>query len=256
MSAHATVKLDMSAPHLAMTMILGNLKKIGVDENDTVLICCDYLKSWRKEYAPEYKANREEARKKSPVDFETIFQEFNLLLDNVERGTNWNVLKVPNTEADDIMAVASRYYKNKEVILLTADSDMEQLWEYDNVKIFSPHRLLKRYKIKPKNFNPYNLIAKKIRKEIADNLVSNIENEEDYDNRELCVNLLELPEWVENKIIEKLDKVEQKFEYDSSYLPGKIVQERYNGLCQNKSQVITYEQCVKKVERKNRRKKK
>jgi len=237
-------------------MILGNLKKIGVNKEDIVLVCCDYLKSWRKEYVPEYKANRDEARKKSSVDFDTVFQEFNLLLDKVERGTNWNVIKSPNLEADDIMAVASRYYKDKEVILLTADSDMEQLWEYDNVKIFSPHRLLKRYKIKPENFNPYKIIAKKIRKEIADNIVTNIETEEDYDNRELCVNLLHLPEWVEAKIIEKLNNVETKTEYNSAYLPGGVVQERYDGLHTNKSQIITYEQCVKKVERKNRRKKK
>ena len=154
------------------------------------------------------------------------------------------------------MAVATRYYKNNEVILLTADSDMEQLWEYDNVKIFSPHRLLKRYKIKPKNFNPYKLIAKKIRKEIADNLITNIKNEEDYDNREICVNLLKLPDWVEEKIKAKLCSVQAKFENDSSYLPGHIVQERYDTLYENKSQIITYEQCVKKVEKKKRRKKK
>ena len=112
MSAHASITNGVQAPYLAMIMILGNLKKIGVNKEDIILVCCDYLKSWRKEYVPEYKANREEARKKSPVDFDTVFQEFNLLLDDVERGTNWNVIKTPNCLSGNARITTPDGYKH------------------------------------------------------------------------------------------------------------------------------------------------
>lgn len=251
MSANASLKMPMEATYTAMTMILGNLKRIGLDPDDDVLVCCDYGSSWRKEYEKEYKGDRKQKRKESKVDYDKIFKDFNELLEQVDKGTDWHILKEWTFEADDWMAVASRFYKDKEVILLTADSDLEQMWYYDNVKIFSPHRLLKRYKVKPINFNVYTLIAKKIKKETADNLISPILNEQDYENRMKCINLIELPEKIENKIKERLNVLEPK-ELDPKALRGRTIRQRYGELYNDKSKILTYETCVAKVERKKR----
>jgi len=253
MSAFASLRLSTPASYTAMSMILANLKRIGVDRDDLVLICCDYLSSWRKEYETKYKEDRAEKRAKSPVDFDNIFKEFNWMLEQIEEGTNWHVLKAEHLEADDWMAGICRFYKDKEIILLTSDNDLEQCWTYCNVKIFSPHRKMKRYKIRPTNFNVYNIIAKKIYKESTDNLTHPILSQEDYKKRMKIINLLELPDWVENIIKETLTKLEIKTKF-SDRLPYKTINDRYQELYNDKSKVLTYDDTIKKLERKNKRK--
>ena len=105
----------------------------------------------------------------------------------LEITTNWHFIAISHLEADDIMAVASRYYgeTNTPVVLVTSDSDMEQCWDYENVKIFSPKS--KKWKVKPPKFNSNLFLAKKVEKERSDNLISPILTEEDYNNRMLCV---------------------------------------------------------------------
>jgi len=252
MSAFASLHLSTPATYTAMSMILGNLKRIGVDKDDLILVCCDYLGSWRKEYEVKYKGDRAEKRAKSPVDFDRIFKEFNWMLEQIEEGTNWHILKAEHLEADDWMAGICRYYKDREIILLTSDSDLEQCWEYKNVKIFSPHRKMKRYKIRPTNFNVYNIIAKKIYKETADNLTHPVLSQEDYDKRMKIVNLLELPDWVENIIKGTLSNIKPKTEY-TNRLPYNTINVRYQELYNDKSKVLTYEDTLKKLERKKKR---
>jgi len=255
MATYASTRMSMQATYMAMTMILGNLKKIGVDPCDEVIIACDYKGSWRKDYIPQAKADRQAVKDKSGIDWDKIYSEFNELLEKVGVSTNWNIVKIPHIECDDIMAVCCRYYKDKEVVLLTSDSDLEQCWNYDNVKIFSPHRLKKSYKIKPKNFNICKVIAKLVATKGHNNLNINLENEEDYATKELCVTLMTLPKWVEDKIKEELDKLQPKSDNIDEF-PFNGLKERYGSLYNNKDNVITYEKCVAKEERKTAKKKK
>lgn len=230
-------------------MIIGDLKKVGVNKEDTVIIAVDYhgedYSSWRKALLPCYKGGR------TPLQ-QTTYDKANELLKLIDRTTNFNIVIGEHLEADDSMAAASRYYKDKEVILLTADSDMEQCLIYPNVKIFSPHRLMKRYKIKPKNFNVHSFIAKKIRKEIADNIVSPILNKEDYKKREQIVSLIKLPEWVEEMVIRELETMEKK-EKRIELMPYRKIRERFTQIYDS-DKIITYEKSVKIME--NRAKKK
>jgi hypothetical protein len=150
------------------------------------------------------------------------------------------------------MAVASRYYKDLEIILVTYDSDLEQMWEYENVKIFSPKT--KRYKIKKPKFNVYQFLSKKIEKETADNLTNPILNKQDYENRLKCVNLLELPEEIENKIKKELENITPK-EEEIELLPFKTIRERFPEIY-SKDKIETYEKSVNYYEKKEKRKRK
>lgn len=257
MATHTAFKMPgrMQPTYLAMTMILGNLKRIGVEPCDEVIIACDHLSSWRKQYIPQAKADRQEIRDKSGINWTEIYEQFNTLLEQVKQSTNWNVVQVPHIEADDIMSTCCRYYNDKEVILLTMDGDLELCFHYSNVKIFSPHRQMKRYKIRPKNFNVYKAIARMVTTKGHNNLDIPIENEDDYAIKEMCVNLIKLPEWVENKIKDELVKLKTKTD-DIGNFPFNSLKERYGSLYNSKKDIITYAQCVAKEERKQKKKKK
>ena len=149
--------------YTALNMILSCLIKIGLDTSDKVIVACDGRGNWRKDYEAQYKANRKEYRESfDDIDWNDMWSKFNVLLEKVNESTNWYVIKIDKIEADDIASVCSRYFKDREIILVSYDKDWELLWEYDNVKIFS--QLLKfnglkgAYKVKPSNFNAYKLL--------------------------------------------------------------------------------------------------
>jgi hypothetical protein len=131
---------------------------------------------------------------------------------------------------------------------------MEQLCLYNNVKVFSPLIKVKGkkggYKIVK---NPYGVLAKKIGKEQADNLISPIENEQDYEKRQTVVSLLELPEWVENTAKNKFSAL-SKADYNPDYFPFQSLKSKFSNLYNDKSQIVTYQECLEAKEKKKKRK--
>ncbi len=247
------------ATYTACVMLLSYLRKIGVNESDTIIIAVDARNCWRKDYEKTYKGNRSEQREKSGLNWDELFKDFDNLLIQLDKATDFHIIKVDRTEADDVMAIGCRYFSNKEVVLCTFDSDLEQCWHYENVKIFSPKVKYKStkgaYKVKPDNFNAQLLIAKKINKEVSDNLINPILNEEDYENRLLCVNLLTLPKFVEQPIIEILEGLPLKGQ-DYQWLPFQnSIRPQFESLYANKSKVLTYEACKIQSEKKKAKKK-
>jgi len=115
-----------------------------------------------------------------------------------------------------------RYFKDNILIIVSTDSDYEQLAEYKNVKLFSPKS--KNYKIVK---NPTAILAKKIQKETADNLITKIVTEEDYKKREMIVNLLRLPEEIENKVIQELSNIKVNDNFDPTKIPFGEMRRRY-----------------------------
>ena len=246
--------------YTACIMMLSYLRKIGVDESDTVIIAVDGRNSWRKDYEKEYKGNRNDQRTKSGLDWDNLYKQFNELLENIEKATDFHIIEIERMEADDIMAVGAKYFTNKEVIIISFDSDLEQCWDYPNVKIFSPKIKYKgtkgAYKIRPEKFNVDLLIAKKINKETADNLVNEILSEEDYENRMLCVNLLTLPKFVEEPILERLKNLPIKGQDLQHIFFQTSIRPKFEVLYTDHSKIIKYADCVKYQEKKELRKKK
>ena len=227
-------------------MILANLLKVGVNEEDIIMIACDEGHSWRKDYDVQYKAGRKEAREKhTDINWIEMFEAMNRLIIQLDISTTWHIVKSPSLEADDWQAVATKYYKDNEVVLITFDADMEQLLVRPNVKIFSPKS--KKYKF---NLNPYKTLAQKTNKEAVDGLTNPVLNEEDYDRRILIVSLLELPEFVETPIINKFKNLEPKTGVDFDEFPFNSLREKYLNLYKDKSKLVTIEQSMKKKRKK------
>jgi len=239
-----------------MASLISALRRIGITEEDRILIAVDSkYGNWRKDIEKKYKANRKEFRdKQRDIDWGKQFKDFNRLLVTLKYNTPFEVVALRKLEADDIIAVACRYYKDYDIVIVSADSDFEQLWIYENVNLFSPLIKIKGgkggYKIRHKN--PYALLAKKIRKETADNLVSEVSNEQEYEERKMLVSLIELPDWVENKVLNKLPELTFDTPFNYQSLPfrnsiGKRIEYIYNH-----DKVVTYEDSLKRFEKKRR----
>jgi len=263
--SHTAIYSRQSAisTYIALTMLFGALKKIGLNKCDIVIIACDGRGNWRKDFSKDYKGDREKKKEATGIDFKAEYQKMNELLENLEISTPFHIIKLPTIEADDIMAVASKNFKEYEKILVSYDKDLLQLLVYDNVKIFSNHPTLKNYPYKILHSNrekekqkAYGLLNKKIYKEESDNLKSENITESEDENRELIVNLLDLPDFIVKPIEKELKIAVNSYkEFDIDYLWYPKLIKRYHESF-SKTNVITYEKClnrIKKKENKRRR---
>lgn len=230
------------------------LKKVGITRDDLIILAGDGRSSWRKAFLPEYKATRKELRaKQTHINWDDAYSKVSNMEEQLDQSTNWTFIKLNkifnfadliltdegkkfsienneikydkefSIEADDIQAVACRYFKDREIILVTIDEDLDQLMYYDNVKVFNPNI---KYKKSKKGF--YKIIAefkeenkdkalqilnKKIKSgDISDNIIVDKENDTEYlaEIRKLIISLLTLPSFVEEPIIKALDYMENK----------------------------------------------
>ena len=215
--------------YTSMAMMISCLKELNATLDDIIIIAID-SRSWRKDVDVQYKANRKEKREESDIDWEHWFKEYGKLRENIAQNTPFHVLQADKMEADDIIAVACRHYKERECIIISTDSDYEQLCCLPNVKCFSS---------KSKKFkevkNPYKLLAKKIEQERTDNLLSPVLTEEDYNRRKMLVDLTTLPDFVETACKNLLDKADNNAimnvrEFDFSRLRFPSLHERIKNL--------------------------
>ncbi len=242
--------------------LLTTLKKIGVNEDDVIVVAGEG-KSFRKDYYSPYKAQRQGLRDKDTyVDWSEQFKALNKLHDQLKESTDWKFVRVAQgLEADDVIAIGCRYFKDREVIVVTGDKDLYQLDYYLNVSMYTLNQKTHGSKgayIEVKN--PLKIIADKARLgDLADNILVDKMNdtEEDLNLRYFIVNLLELPPVIEQRGIEAFDRaMEEDKELDLELLPDfKDVEEKFLKIYK-KDKVITKEYCLKLFEKRKLKKEK
>jgi len=241
--------------------LISSLKKIGVNKDDLVFMCLEG-KSFRKQLASYYKANRKDLRDKdSFVDWDYEFKQCNKLHAELKEATNWKWLQVfDGLEADDCIAIACRYFKDKEVIIVTGDADLKMLCYYEWVKYFNLNKKVNGSKGCFEKINdPLKILKDKATKgDKSDNIIPEPnETEEDINLRYKLVNLLELPEEIEQKGIMAIkNELSIQKEENLNALPEfkdckqkflKIYDEKYK---------VTQEYCYQLLEKRVERKKK
>jgi len=235
--------------YTALNIMLSCLADVGVTLDDLVVIAVDGRDSWRKKIDSNYKANRKEFREGFvDVDWENKFAESAALLDNIEGATPFYTIQISHLEADDIIATAVRYYQPQECVIISSDKDYEQLAAYKHVKIYSERS--HHYKIIA---NPYKILAQKIRKEPADNLTTEVTNEEEYKKRELVVSLLSLPPNIEQEVHAALKTITGTKTFEIDTLCYHSLVDRLRTLFESEPRVKYGKE--KKVKRKRRVKK-
>ena len=125
---------------LIRTLVLNNLKYYRGRFNEKygeLVICCDSKHYWRRDYFPNYKANRKKDRASSGHDWDFIFTSLNDVRDEIKEHFPYKVLEVYGAEADDIIATLVKYEKSDDTIIISSDKDFIQLHSH-KVKQYSP----------------------------------------------------------------------------------------------------------------------
>ena len=241
--------------------IIAALKKINVEEGDTVILTVD-SKSWRKELSSDYKGNRKENREKHQlIDWDAHFSKCSEINDRVNYATPFHVIAVPRCEADDIISVACRTFKDREIIIASIDSDLQQLCYYDNVKFFSLNFKTPKGKggyLKISKEEALKILNKKVMKgDVSDNIiVYPTDDENDAELRRILVNLLELPKDIEQSISEVLKNLPDKQGIKWDALPFKDTLGKRLGDIFDPKFKVGYEYCLKLQEKRVIKKKK
>ena len=108
------------------------------EEFGELIICCDSKHYWRRDYFPNYKANRKKDRANSPYDWDVIFECLNKIRDELKEHFPYKVLNVHGCEADDIIATLIKSGKlGKNTLIVSSDKDFIQLHSI-HVSQYSP----------------------------------------------------------------------------------------------------------------------
>jgi hypothetical protein len=109
----------------------------------SVVICIDYpFHSWRKDFFPQYKANRKKNRDESDVfDWSRYFEYYNSILETCYEYLPCRIVVAQDAEGDDVIAVLTRAFHEQESILIwSSDRDFVQLQKYPNVSQYSYYK--------------------------------------------------------------------------------------------------------------------
>ena len=125
---------------LVRHLILNNIRYYRTrftEKYGEVVICCDSRHYWRKDYYPNYKANRKVDRKKSEYNWDLIFETLNTIRDEIRENFPYKVIEVYGAEADDVIAVLTQQRASNKNIIISSDKDFIQL-HWVNIDQYSP----------------------------------------------------------------------------------------------------------------------
>ena len=161
---------------LVRHLILNNIRYYRTrftEDYGEVVLCCDSRHYWRKDYFPNYKANRKVDRKKSEYNWDLIFETLNNIRDEIRENFPYKVIEVYGAEADDVIAILLKHKGENKNIIVSSDKDFIQLHS-TQVDQYSPvtKKLIK-------NDDPWSYLAEHIIKGDRSDGVPNILSPDD-----------------------------------------------------------------------------
>ena len=115
---------------LVRHIVLNNLRFYRTkfkDKYGELVLCNDDKEYWRRDYFPNYKANRKKDRASSPYDWDKIFTCLNMVRDELKDNFPYVSMRVSWAEADDIIAVLLMSRGDTKNIIVSSDKDFIQL---------------------------------------------------------------------------------------------------------------------------------
>ena len=180
-------------------MVLNSLRGFNVkfkDEYGTMVLCSDAGDPWRRDFFPNYKYSRKQARLDGPFDWDNIFNIITEIKNEVKENFPYVVMYVENSEADDIIATLVKQQTESKYLIVSGDKDFVQLQHYGNVYQWSP--LLKGYI--GENEDPVKFLREQIIKGDRSDGVPNILSADDVfvkGERQKPVMKKQLEEWID-----------------------------------------------------------
>lgn len=145
--------------HTVLNTLLGDKKKYGKEYGEFV-IAVDGRNYWRREVFAPYKAHRKKNREESKTDWNAIFGIANQLRSEFKEVFPYRFVEYDRAEADDIIAVLTKYSQTEElsseglfddepqrVLIKSSDGDFGQLHKWENVRQWNPiqKKFVKKY---------------------------------------------------------------------------------------------------------------
>lgn len=122
--------------HLFLNTIRMYRKQFNKDYGE-VILCLESSNCWRKQFYPLYKASRK--KKDDTHDWKAVFECFEKYLKEIDEVFPWMIMRVANTEADDIIAViCQQFHCDEKIMILSNDKDFMQLQRYPSIYQYSP----------------------------------------------------------------------------------------------------------------------
>ena len=178
-------------------MVLNSLRGFNVKHSEEwgeIVLCADAKDPWRKEFFPNYKHSRKQARQDGPFDWDNIFTILTEIRNEVRDNFPYKVMYVENSEADDIIATIVKLQEEDKYLIISGDKDFIQLQHYGDVYQFSP--LLKSFIGESEDATTF--LREQIIKGDRSDGVPNILSDDDIflrDERQRPINKKRLEEW-------------------------------------------------------------
>jgi len=144
MIAHKTSDQDTVSEEFIRHLVLNSIRNYRVKyraKYGEIVICTDFLSSWRKESFEYYKANRKKVREKQQtqdgMDWKELFSIINQIIEEIDEYFPYKVIQIPHAEGDDIIAVLAKNVEENSIII-SSDKDFSQLHKYKWIKQYSP----------------------------------------------------------------------------------------------------------------------
>jgi hypothetical protein len=123
--------------HMIINSVRNYQKKYQADYGE-ITLCTDASNTWRRDYYPQYKANRKKTRDASDMDWKKLFDTLQVVKEEIRDNFPYRYMYVETAEADDIIAILTKHAK-EDVLIVSGDKDFQQLHKYDYVTQWSPN---------------------------------------------------------------------------------------------------------------------
>ena len=168
--------------HMILNSIRMYRKRYKEQYGTNIILACDAGNNWRRQYYPQYKANRKKSRDASDFDWNKAWTILSQVRDEIKENFPYKVIHIDGCEADDIIGTlveqTQEFGHHEDVMIVSADGDFKQLQKYNNVKQFSP--LTKK---EVKDDNPrLNLIDKILRGDAGDGVPNVLSHDDTFVN--------------------------------------------------------------------------
>ena len=235
--------------HLVLNSVRSYRKKYA-DKYGEMVICTDYLSSWRKVAFPFYKAHRKvqrEKQQKKGMDWTALFETIARITDELKTHFPYKVIQVPHAEGDDVIAVLAKHSKEP-CLIVSSDKDFNQLYKYKKIRQFSPMRgkmlkgidadaNLKEHIIRgDKGDGIPNILS-------ADNCIVEGNRQKPITKKNVAKWLpLDREDWIDNGMVHGWDRNQELIDFE--FIPPTImleIMEQYNGQTPpNRSGLLNY----------------
>lgn len=143
LGAHQNAKLDEDLLRHMILNGIRNIRKKFPDHGETIIAADS--SSWRRQAFPYYKANRRKNRDASDMDWNTVFDAFAKVREELKEYFPYRVVHVDGAEADDIIGVLVHKFgvefgNAEKITIVSGDKDFKQLHGYCNVEQYDPTR--------------------------------------------------------------------------------------------------------------------